>query len=536
MVTCLGLMRICSGVVVTYCYDHAAKDIFHERMQTCVGGYFKPLDEINYLRHSHVSEYQRSHELYAYEHFVHGAHNNANFEPDCSKADLEYVPLLPLYWHGGYNGDTECTAGGQNCGKDVSMCSYRKLVSNIVDYWQLVQMRDNQTHPRKFTVASTFNLRSVIGFGMPSQDRRGEVWKAVSAFTEATMLGSYERIVQCPDLLRRQFKHIVELPYIPLVSELYPKRTTEFYFSGRLKLWGPERVCGVRAMLAATLPLRSDTKVVDVTYTSLGAPEIDLVHSLASSEFCIVAKSNSYSTSTFYSAIANGCIPVVISDWFYFAFPTKINYDAFVVRISEEQFLRNPSVALDAVLAQYSAEKRHLMRDEMIKAADTLSWGVPGSVRAAHLLDNYMLPEMMGVESDPDGYIGYSGCTKWDPQQCPAAVYTRPIAVPEAPDVRSHLCKNAPRLIGKYKLVLFMQCARVLWPIKAGNLKGADTAAGGLGGTEKTFLWKFHNLSRDTTETWRGSWDTYPVPPADAAQNTQRVEVYPGRFQAPTFD
>ena len=35
------------------------------------------------------------------------------------------------------------------------------------------------------------------------------------------MLESYERISLCPDLLRKPFKHTVEIPYVPLsVAEI----------------------------------------------------------------------------------------------------------------------------------------------------------------------------------------------------------------------------------------------------------------------------------------------------------------------------
>ena len=530
-------LNVVVSKVLKYCYDQNAHEIFNGRLSECVGGYFKPKEELNYLRTSFISEFQRAHELFAYEHFVHNAHSNPNYVSDCSQADLEYVPLLPLVHRSGWNSDTECTAGGVNCGREIKHCSMRSLVSNVVDYWHLVQQRGNVTHPRKFVVTSAFNFRSVLGFGMPTQRRSGEVWKTISDFTEATMLASYERIVQCPDLLRKQFKHIVELPYIPLVADSSSKRVTEFFFSGRLRLWGPERVCGVRAVLAATLPRRSDSLVYNVTYSSPGEAKMELVHGMAQSEFCIIAKGNSYSSASFYSAVANGCIPVVISDWFYFAFPMKIDYGKFVVRLSEESFLMNPTAALDAVLAKYDAAKRHEMRKTMVEVAGMLSWGTPGSTRAAHVFDNLMMEEMLSVDVNPDGYIGYSGCTKWDPQQCPSKVYTPPLQLQPAPeDTRSHLCKHSPRLIGRYKLVLFMQCARILWPIKAGNLRPHDTVPDGLGAQEKAFLWNFHNLSGTGSTQWRQSWSTYPFVDEETAKKIHQTKVYPGRFQPPHPD
>jgi hypothetical protein len=40
----------------------------------------------------------------------------------------------------------------------------------------------------------------------------------------------------------------------------------------------------------------------------------------------------SYSTAFFYDSLHAGCIPIVISDWFVFAFPSVIDYKEFVIR------------------------------------------------------------------------------------------------------------------------------------------------------------------------------------------------------------
>ena len=533
--SCISFVFLFLGPVscTLYCFDKKAHEIFKGRLSSCVGGDFDVHKELALLKSRFISEYQRAHELYAYEHFVLNAQRNENYSPTCDHADLEYVPILPLSWRTGINSDTECTAGAVNCGQDRPQCSYRSLVSNIVDYWHLVQERPggNVTHPRKFFVTSAFNFRSVLGMGMPSQRRMGEVWKTISAFTEASMLGSYERIVQCPDLLRRQFQHIVELPYIALAALEANHRDKNFFFGGRLRLWGPQRVCSVRASLAATLSLREDTLVTNVTYTTAGVFHEELVEPMTRSHFCIIAGANSYSSASFYTAIQNQCIPVVISDWFYFSFPKVIHYGEFVIRIAEDDFNKNPSAVMDAVLAGYDTAKRGAMRHAMAVAAEHfLDWGQLGSRPAAEIF-NTMLTEMLEVDAAENKYIGYSGCTRWDPQQCPPAVYTPPIKMPSTiSDTRGHLCQHAPRLIGRYKLVLFMQCARILWPIKAGNLRPADTA--GLTPEEKTFLWRFHNLSGDGTVEWRNSWSTYPEVPEAARARIKQVVVSPGRFIA----
>ncbi len=46
----------------------------------------------------------------------------------------------------------------------------------------------------------------------------------------------------------------------------------------------------------------------------------------------------------------------------------------------------------------------------------------------------------------------------------------------ELVDTRSHMCKHVQRLIGMYKIVFFMQCVRILWPLKPGEFKNPDKA------------------------------------------------------------
>ena len=41
-------------------------------------------------------------------------------------------------------------------------------------------------------------------------------------------------------------------------------------------------------------------------------------------------------------------------------------------------------------------------------------------------------------------------------------------------DIRTHLCRHNSRLIGSYKIVFFMQCVRILWPLQPGTFKPVD--------------------------------------------------------------
>lgn len=205
---------------------------------------------------------------------------------------------------------------------------------------------------------------------MPSTLRRGEIYETVTEFVTSLHIGHYERYPQCPDLLRKSWKFVTELPYLPLQSMLQPDtaspltaslglrdlhsaremhmllnngtRPIRLLFAGRLQLWGPERVCSVRNAIAE-LSAMKDVVVVNITAEeAAGPPDTRVAALMRAARFCIVSKADSYSTSFFYSALHAGCIPIVVSDWFVFSFPWAIPYSNFVIRILESDFLKNP--------------------------------------------------------------------------------------------------------------------------------------------------------------------------------------------------
>jgi Exostosin family len=90
-------------------------------------------------------------------------------------------------------------------------------------------------------------------------------------------------------------------------------RPIVFLFSGRLLLWMPERICSVRHTVATQLSSRPDTVIVNVTESqSYGPVKESALGYLLNSTFCLVTRTDSYSTAFFYDAIQAGCIPVVI--------------------------------------------------------------------------------------------------------------------------------------------------------------------------------------------------------------------------------
>ena len=196
---------------------------------------------------------------------------------------------------------------------------------------------------------------SLEHFGFISPFISKHIFLPIYLFADSN-LGHYERQPQCPDVLRKQWRSIVEIPFLSLFEmpsllrslsqpndmtqtsqkeDLHlsnigsqndptesqseqPKRMQgirpiTFFFSGRLLLWLPERVCSVRHVIGSDLLERKDTIIMNVTEKqSYGPISTDALEYQLKSIFCLVARSDSYSTAFFYDALQAGCIPVVI--------------------------------------------------------------------------------------------------------------------------------------------------------------------------------------------------------------------------------
>jgi len=138
--------------------------------------------------------------------------------------------------------------------------------------------------------------------------------------------------------LRKSWKYVVELPYVSLSSSFasprvleacrrldpHGARPTDFHFSGHLDLYGPELVCSVRNTILRISGERADLQVVNASLGAAQGPvNTGLLRALSRSSFCLIARGDSYSSSLFYHAVALGCLPLVISDWFVFSFPWR---------------------------------------------------------------------------------------------------------------------------------------------------------------------------------------------------------------------
>jgi hypothetical protein len=178
------------------------------------------IKELQYLYENNALEYFRGHELLAYHFFLEYLPVNPHFTSNFSNAEMEYLPVLPLHWRATM----------------IETCNYTYFIQYMLEIQSYLDLRDSQylalydvtknngrskSLPTKFLIASTYNMRTMWGSGMASQQRKGPQWTAMSSLIQNVSIGHYERWPQCPDLLRKWWKYIVELPYLPLVGHFY---------------------------------------------------------------------------------------------------------------------------------------------------------------------------------------------------------------------------------------------------------------------------------------------------------------------------
>lgn len=534
----------------TYCISEKFQQLVQARFPTISTQLID--SEMNKLNNSSASEYFRAHELLAYKFLMFTP--NPFRRVSCAEATLEYVPFVPFYWRPLSTSQTH---------------NMSSLIEDIISFMEWEQLHPPAHPTQKFTVASPFNFRTLMGFGMPTPVRRGYAWDTVSKFVMSLYIGHYERWPQCPDLLRKPWKYVAEIPYVPyntvpaitldpvaiIPAESGRPRKRFLFFAGRLSesLYGPEQVCSVRQAVASLAHFQNAI-FINVTNQEFDGPlQPRIFQFMRETEFCIVSKSDSYSSSALYHAIAAGCIPIVVSDWFTFAYPWAIPYEEFTIRILEADFLTNPTEAINRARELYgSAETMSRMRESMRKWSAYLSFqtvsvsstdyttviqphiqnrvkvvsqsptiastalsspatrdsSVGPQVQFSVLPFELMLWEMKIMFLSNTSSFDSTGNEKMYPNAAPAATipcirpftcthtgqtlaelavkYTTPLT-----DSRGHLCKHASRLIGMYKIVYFMQCVRILWPLAPGQHKRYDNNH--LSDEEKAFIALFFN-------------------------------------------
>ena len=77
---------------------------------------------------------------------------------------------------------------------------------------------------------------------------------------------------------------------------------------------------------------------------------------LASSRFCLVPAGDNEVSSRLYSAMAAGCVPVVIANQLAGAFASRVPYSRFWVRVEQQTFINNPLALLNRLRAISQAE------------------------------------------------------------------------------------------------------------------------------------------------------------------------------------
>lgn len=319
---------------------------------------------------------------------------NPFYIADLSIAEFEYIPLLPLHW--------------RVLSSSTPHCSYKSFIQDILDIILYLRGRDNSTSivpATKFSVLGTYNLRTTWGSGMPLQTRRGEAWQKVSEFIMGLSIGHYERWPECPDLLRKQFKYLVELPFpVHSSSSASPehqqsassagsiavepsRREHVFAFIGGMDLPGPEKACAVRTALYEAALLRDDVLFINSTAV-YGADarfrDLNLVmhvkRLLLKSVFCLILPGRSYSTSFFFHAMHAGCIPILVNDWLVLPYPHVVPYQSFCLRVYQQDFLFNPHYVLNYIKSRLLPDHALLssMRDTMALYLPLLSYAPVG--------------------------------------------------------------------------------------------------------------------------------------------------------------
>jgi hypothetical protein len=367
----------------------------------------------------------------------------------------------------------------------------------------------------------------------------------VCVCAERVFIGHHERLPQCADLLRKPWRYIAEIPYIPLLlspplsaphtpmEAISIKKDLDFLFVGRVHLWAIQRACAVRPWLIRELAHRPRTVLIDIAEElTYGPPLVDtrVQRSIHRSRFCLIARADSYSSGAFYNAIQSGCLPVVISDWFVFSFWWAIPYEKFVIRISEDLFLSNPNEVLDRLLVQYNDDKVMEMQQEMNKWKSALRYdGNVGEITPLNLMMVEMreasleldLIELEKSDKKKKKTDNNKVLTCFDPILCASrnnGINTITLSGPKINNKFPYLCQHAPRLLGRYKIVYFQKCVKLLWPLRPGNVLKKDKRRGGILAEEEAFLRVFHNISGAASSS--ASWRVYPPIPAPDTTGT----------------
>jgi len=118
----------------------------------------------------------------------------------------------------------------------------------------------------------------------------------------------------------------------------------------------------------------------------------ELTRLMRKSVFCLVPRGDSPNTKRFYSAILNGCIPVIISDWIGLPYQELVDYSSFTVRVKESDVRRRAGAEQLARIAANTTTV-HLMQKALLGHVSKFMWPAPKGSQ----FDPFQHPEVEGL-------------------------------------------------------------------------------------------------------------------------------------------
>lgn len=125
------------------------------------------------------------------------------------------------------------------------------------------------------------------------------------------------------------------------------------------------RLRALRASARATARIAALCADVRPSLAKCRAPlprYVQMAHYMANSVFCLAPAGDTCTSSRFYSALAAGCIPVVLCDGLKAAFHDLVEYRSFTLSYDTTVLMDNPMSLMDALRAVPADEIRRMQR------------------------------------------------------------------------------------------------------------------------------------------------------------------------------
>ncbi|KAG8465587.1 hypothetical protein KFE25_002894 [Diacronema lutheri] len=130
---------------------------------------------------------------------------------------------------------------------------------------------------------------------------------------------------------------------------------------------GIGRDCTEKALISVAAKRGVHVEQVAAEYRRLadgpsGNRYVQMAHYMANSVFCLAPAGDTCTSSRFYSALAAGCIPVVLCDGLKAAFHDLVEYRSFTLSYDTTVLMDNPMSLMDALRAVPADEIRRMQR------------------------------------------------------------------------------------------------------------------------------------------------------------------------------